>query len=92
MITKEELCKEIESMYPDFGVCGIDFDVEYDEEAKAWAVDLHHDDQHLKTFLEVSEVNQCLEGKKCMPLALQIAQLKSNFNKYIHEHALKKDH
>ncbi len=80
MVTKEELCKKIEAVFPDAGVCGIDFDVEFDKENKAWAVDLHHGDHHLKTFIDVEEADSCIEGKSCMPLAMQIAQLKRNFN------------
>lgn len=93
MVTKEVLCKKIQDIYPEIGVCGIDFDVEYDDEAKAWAVDLHHGNQHLKTFIEVDEADSCIEGKKCIPLALQVAQLKKNMDQYIHEdHVLGKDH
>ena len=39
MIAKEELCKKIEEVFPQAGACGIDFDVQYDEENKAWSVD-----------------------------------------------------
>lgn len=80
MITKEELCKKIEEVFPKAGACGIDFDVEFDEENKAWAVELHHGSQHLKTFIEVNEADSCLEGKSCIPLGMQIAQLKHNFD------------
>lgn len=80
MITKEKLCKKIEEVFPQAGACGIDFDVQYDEENKAWSVDLHHGSHHLKTFIEVSEADSCLEGKFCIPLGMQIAQLKHNFD------------
>lgn len=89
MVTKETLCKIIESVFPKIGKCGRDFDVEYDKDAKAWAVDLHSGEKHLRTFIEDSEADSCVEGRKCMPLTLQIAQLKENFEKYTHEdHAL----
>jgi hypothetical protein len=79
MISKQELCTKIEEVFPDVGVCGIDFDVEFDEETKAWAVDLHHGSHHLKTFIEIDEANSCIEGNACIPLAMQVAQLKRNF-------------
>lgn len=88
MATQQELCKKIESIHPDIGVCGIDFDVEYDEKAQAWAVDFHQGKQHLKTYVEDNEADSCLDKEKCLPLALQISQLRANFEKYIHEHAL----
>ena len=78
--TKEELCKKIEEVFPDAGVCGVDIDVEYDENLKVWAVDLHHDNRHLKTFVETDEAGGCLEGKSCIPLGMQVAQLKHNFD------------
>jgi hypothetical protein len=91
MVSKEQLCQKIEEMHPDMGACGIDFNVEYDEEAKAWFVDLRQGKQHLRTFIETNEADSCLEKDKCLPLSLQIGQLKSNFEKYIHEHALERD-
>lgn len=80
IITKEELCKKIEEIIPNAGVCGVDIDVEYDENVKAWSVDLHHGHHHLRTFIETDEANTCLEGKSCIPLGMQIAQLKRNFD------------
>lgn len=89
MITREALCKKIEAVYPEAGVCGVDFDVEYDSEVQAWAVALHHGNRQLKTYIEQDEASSCLEGKKCVPLTLQVAQLKRNLEKYVHEdHAL----
>jgi hypothetical protein len=81
MVTKEELCQKIQDVYPKAGVCGVDFEVEYDETAQAWAVDLHQGFHHLRTFIETDEANQCLSGKMCIPLGLQVAQLKHNFDR-----------
>jgi hypothetical protein len=80
MITKQELCKKIEEVFPDIGVCGVDIDVEYDEEAKAWVVDLHHENHRLRTFIEADEAKSCMEGNICIPLGMQLAQLKRNFD------------
>lgn len=91
MISKQELCQKIQSVHPDIGVCGVDFDVEYDEKAHAWSVDFHQGKQHLRTFIEDTEADDCLEKDRCLSLALQIGQLRTNFDKYIHEHALEKD-
>ena len=88
MVSKEELCKRIESIHPNIGVCGIDFDVEFDEKAGAWAVDFHQGKQHLRTFVEDFEADSCLSEEQYVSLAMQIGQLRANFEKYIHEHAL----
>jgi hypothetical protein len=43
MYDKNELCEKIRALYPDIGECGIDVNVEYDEDQKAWVVDLKKD-------------------------------------------------
>lgn len=80
MITRKELCEKIEEVFPKAGVCGVDFDVEYDDDVKAWAVDLHHGPHRLRTYIDADEAQSCLEGKTCIPLGMQIAQLKRNFD------------
>jgi len=81
MQDKKELCEKIRSIYPDIGECGIDVDVEYDEAKKAWIVDLKKGNQELKTHLELQEVDDCMEGKQCVSLGLQISQLRANIEK-----------
>ena len=76
MLSKEEICKKITEIYPDIGVCDIDVKVDYDEKNKAWVVDLKKDDHELKTYLEDTEARDCLQGKQCVSLGLQIAQLR----------------
>jgi len=81
MQDKKELCEKIRSIYPDIGECGIDVDVEYDEAKKAWVVELKKGNQELKTHLELQEVDDCMEGKQCVSLGLQISQLRANIEK-----------
>ena len=78
MVDKNELCEKIRAIYPDIGECGIDIDVEYDEDKKAWVVDLKKDQHELKTHLEPEEANACMDGKQCVSLGIQIGQLKEN--------------
>jgi hypothetical protein len=81
MHDKTELCDKIKSIYPDIGECGIDVNVEYDETKKAWVVDLKKDEHELKTHLELQEADECMEGKQCVSLGMQIGQLKTNIEK-----------
>jgi hypothetical protein len=81
MYNKKELCEKIKGIYPDIGECGIDVDVEYDEEKRAWIVDLKKDNHELKTHLEPAEADQCMEGQQCVSLGLQVAQLKANIER-----------
>ena len=78
MHNKKELCEKIRAVHPDIGECGIDIDVDWDESKKAWIVDLKKNDQELKTHLEPEDADGCMEGKQCVSLGLQIAQLKAN--------------
>lgn len=78
MPTKEELCEKIKAVFPEIGACGINLRVDYDGNNKAWVVDLKKDNHELKTFLEESEAQQCMDGKQCVSLGLQIGQLRKN--------------
>jgi hypothetical protein len=78
MHNKEELCQKIIALYPDIGQCGIDVKVEYDEDKKAWTVDMKKESHQLKTYLEPEDADTCMAGKQCVSLSLQVAQLVSN--------------
>jgi hypothetical protein len=78
MHNKEELCQKIIALYPDIGQCGIDVKVEYDEDKKAWTVDMNKESHQLKTYLEPEDADTCMAGKQCVSLSLQVAQLVSN--------------
>ena len=81
MYDKAELCEKIRSIYPDIGECGIDIDVNYDQDQKSWVVYLKKDQHELKTFLEDNDAERCLLGEKCVGLGIEIAQLKANIER-----------
>lgn len=78
MHAKEELCKKITDLYPEIGRCGIDITVEHDKEQKIWVVDLKKGNHELKHYLAITDANACMEGKQCVALGLEIAQLNKN--------------
>jgi hypothetical protein len=78
MIDKNELCEKIRVLYPDIGECGIDVDVEFDQEQKRWVVNLKKENHELKTFLEEGDAEKCLQGIQCVSLGIEIAQLRAN--------------
>ncbi|OGR05055.1 MAG: hypothetical protein A2520_09440 [Deltaproteobacteria bacterium RIFOXYD12_FULL_53_23] len=80
MPTKEELCEKIKAVFPEIGACGINLMVDYDGNNKAWVVDLKKDEHELKTFLEESEAQECMDGKQCVSLGIQIGQLRQNID------------
>ena len=78
MYSENELCERITALYPDIGECGIDIKVDYDESQKAWLVHLKKGSHSLNHFLEMIDADKCMEGKQCVSLGLEIAQLKKN--------------
>ncbi len=78
MYNKDELCHKITELYPEIGQCGIDINVGFDDEKKVWVVDLIKDSHELKHYLDLPEADDCMEGNKCVPLGLEIAQLRKN--------------
>ena len=78
MPTKEELCRKIIEVFPEIGECGIDVKVAWDERNRAWIVDLRKKGEELKTFLEADEADECMAGRQCVSLGLQISQLRAN--------------
>ena len=81
MIDKATLCAKITELYPDIGECGIDIDVNYDEEKQAWMVDLKKDKFELKTYLEDGDADKCMLGQQCVGLGIEIAQLRTNIER-----------
>jgi hypothetical protein len=78
MLDKKELCDKIQQLYPDIGECGIDLKVDYDKRQNAWVVALKKDNYELKHFLENPDANSCMNGKQCVALGLEIAQMVKN--------------
>lgn len=78
MNDKTALCEKIREIYPDVGQCGIDIDTEYDHDQQRWVVYLKNDRRELKTYLESGDAEMCLNGRQCVSLGIEIAQLKDN--------------
>jgi hypothetical protein len=78
MHDKQELCSKIVGMYPELGQCEIDVMVDWDNKKNVWAVDLKKDNHELKHYLEEPDADNCMEGKQCVSLGLEIAQLVKN--------------
>ena len=70
------LCEKIRELYPDVGQCGIDVDVNYDDGQKAWVVNLKKDQRQLRHYLEDTDADLCMQGRQCVSLGLEIAQLR----------------
>ncbi|MGI9537027.1 MAG: hypothetical protein ACR2PB_08145 [Desulfocapsaceae bacterium] len=78
MYNAKELCEKITELYPEIGICGIDIDVSRSTQEKTWLVKLKKDTHNLDHFLEYLDADKCMDGKQCVSLGLEIAQLKKN--------------
>lgn len=78
MHDKKKLCERITSLYPDIGECSIDIDVDFDKKKNAYVIDLKKENHELKHFLEPADADACMDGKQCVALGLDIAQLRKN--------------
>lgn len=78
MFNAEQLCKKITELYPEIGTCGVDIRVTRDKSKKTWVVHLNKDTHILNHFLELTDADRCMDGKVCLALGLDIAQLQRN--------------
>jgi hypothetical protein len=76
MLNKAELCEKIRSIYPDIGECGIDIDVDYDEAKASTVVHLRKGNKTVKHYLPDEDAQACMDGKQCVALGVEIAQLR----------------
>lgn len=81
MVDKKEICDRIIAIYPEIGECGINVDVDWDNEKNTWIVNLERGGRKLKTHLEPEDADACMQGRQCVALGVQIEQLKENIEK-----------
>ena len=77
--SKVELERKLIEMYPDVVKHKIAMCVDFDKAKNAWIVEFKKDGSELKTHLEKRDADECMEGKKCVYLGVQIAQFVKNF-------------
>jgi hypothetical protein len=78
MFDKEELCQKIRELYPDVGACEIDIDAFFSTAKGTWIIELKKGDHVLRHHLEKHDAKDCMDGRQCVSLGLEIAQLKKN--------------
>ena len=78
MLDKKELCTRIIELYPDIGACGIEVDAFYSTAKGTWVIELKKGEHRLQHHLAKHDAKDCVDGKQCVSLGLEIAQLKKN--------------
>jgi hypothetical protein len=76
MYDNAEICDKIKAIYPDIGECGIDVEVDYDEDQGSVVVYLRKGSKEVKHYLPNKDVDACLLGQQCVALGVEIAQLR----------------
>lgn len=74
MIDRHELCEKIRSLHPEAGECGVDVDVEYDEQEQSLVVYLRKNERRIKHYLSEEDAAACLDNQRCVALGLELAQ------------------
>ena len=74
MIDRHALCEKIKSLHPEAGECGVDVDVEYDDEERSLVVYLRKKERRIKHYLSENDAVDCLAGRQCVALGLELAQ------------------
>jgi len=80
MIDKMKLCQKITELYPDIKGCGIDVEAFYSKTKDTWIVELKKDEHFLKHYLAEQDAKDCIDGRQCIALGLEIAQLRKNID------------
>jgi hypothetical protein len=76
MFDKSDVCQKIIELYPDIGTCDIDVDAFYSTAKGAWVIELKKGEHKLFHHLDKHDIKDCMDGKQCISLGLEIAQLK----------------
>lgn len=78
MVDKSELCEKIIFLYPEIGECGIDIEVDTDDEAQSTIVILRKGNKQVRHFLPDGDAEACMAGRQCVALGLEIGQLRDD--------------
>jgi hypothetical protein len=77
--TIEGLKDQIFELHPEIVQHALNLTVTFDKVKKAYVLKFSRSGRELKTFLDKSDADECLQGKKCIHLGVQIAQFLADF-------------
>lgn len=66
---------KILEFHPEIAAKGIDLSVSFDEASNRFALKLSKEDQELGAYLDKKDADACMDGEKCVNLAVQVAQV-----------------
>jgi hypothetical protein len=66
---------KIREFHPEIEWNNIDLSVSWDEAGKRYALKLSKSGESVGSYLDQKDADECLAGKKCLNLAVQVTQL-----------------
>jgi hypothetical protein len=66
---------KIREFHPEIERNNIDLSVSWDEAGKRYALKLSKSGESVGSYLDQKDADECLAGKKCLNLAVQVTQL-----------------
>ena len=76
MLTNKQVCDQLASMYPDFGQCGEDLKVNWDNNSGAWTVDFGYKGQRIRHYLDNEDAAACIIKDQCVGLGIEFGQFR----------------
>jgi hypothetical protein len=76
MVTIQELCNQLTSLYPEFGTCDDNMDVSWDENNQAWAFAFEYRGNKIRHYLDNKDAAACLIKDQCVGLGIEFGQFR----------------
>ncbi len=70
---------KIFQMYPEISQNGVAVSLRFNEELKTYDVNLRKDVHELNTHLEIKDADECMDGRECVHLGVQLKEFIDNF-------------
>ena len=70
---------KIIELHPEIVENGVAVSLVFNEELKTYDVNMKKDTHELKTHLETKDADECMDGKKCIHLGVQLKEFIDNF-------------
>ncbi len=71
---------KIIQLYPEIADNGVAVSLNFNEDLKTYDVKIKKEVHELKTHLDKKDADECMDGKKCVRLGVQVKEFIDNFN------------
>ena len=78
-VDPKELEKKLKEIYPEIDKYNLEMKIEQDPETSSWVVTFSKEGQSLSTHIEYEDIENCLQGKECVHLGVQLGRFMKNY-------------